>query len=323
LAQVLRHVPLATDPRILVDASTRDDAAVVRLTADRALVATLDFFTPIVDSAYDFGRIAAANALSDVYAMGGTPTFVLSIVGWPRDTLPLDLLGEVLKGGADVVREAGAFVLGGHSVDDPEPKFGMVAIGEVHPDRVVTNAGAKPQDVLVLTKPIGTGVLTTGLKRDLLSEAQLAPAVAAMTTLNAGAARAMLAAGVHAATDVTGFGLLGHLHSLLLASGAAAELTSAAVPLLPHAREMAERGAIPGGTKRNVESLKDAVTFAAGVDPVTRLLLADAQTSGGLLLAVAPERGPALVAALERERTPAAAVIGRITAGTPGRIEVL
>ncbi len=316
-------MPLATDPRILVDASTRDDAAVVRLTADRALVATLDFFTPIVDSAYDFGRIAAANALSDVYAMGGTPTFVLSIVGWPRDTLPLDLLGEVLKGGADVVREAGAFVLGGHSVDDPEPKFGMVAIGEVHPDRVVTNAGAKPQDVLVLTKPIGTGVLTTGLKRDLLSEAQLAPAVAAMTTLNAGAARAMLAVGVHAATDVTGFGLLGHLHSLLLASGVAAELTSAAVPLLPHAREMAERGAIPGGTKRNVESLKDAVTFAAGVDPVTRLLLADAQTSGGLLLAVAPERGPALVAALERERTPAAAVIGRITAGTPGRIEVL
>jgi selenide,water dikinase len=323
LAQVLRHVPLATDPRILVDASTRDDAAVVRLTADRALVATLDFFTPIVDSAYDFGRIAAANALSDVYAMGGTPVFALNIVGWPRDTLPLDLLGEVLKGGADVVREAGAFVLGGHSVDDPEPKFGMVAIGEVHPDRVVTNAGAKPQDVLVLTKPIGTGVLATGLKRDLLSEAQLAPAVTAMTTLNAGAARAMLAVGVHAATDVTGFGLLGHLHNLLLASGVAAELTSAAVPLLPHAREMAERGAIPGGTKRNVESLKDAVTFAAGVDPVTRLLLADAQTSGGLLLAVAPERGPALVAALERERTPAAAVIGRITAGTPGRIEVL
>ncbi len=315
-------MPLATDPRILVDASTRDDAAVVRFTADRALVATLDFFTPIVDSAYDFGRIAAANALSDVYAMGGTPIFALNIVGWPRDTVPLDLLGEVLKGGADVVREAGAFVLGGHSVDDPEPKFGMVVIGEVHPDRVVTNAGAKPQDVLVLTKPIGTGVLATGLKRDLLSEAELAPAVAAMTTLNAGAARAMLAVGVHAATDVTGFGLLGHLHTMLLASGVAAELASAAIPLLPHAREMAERGAIPGGTTRNAASLGDAVSFAAGVDPVTRLLLADAQTSGGLLLAVAPERGPALVAALERERTPRAEVIGRITAGTPGQIEV-
>ncbi len=315
-------MPLATDPRILVGASTRDDAAVVRLTADRAVVATVDFFTPIVDSAYDFGRIAAANALSDIYAMGGTPVFALNIVGWPRDTLPLELLGEVLKGGADVVREAGAFVLGGHSVDDPEPKFGMVVIGEVHPDRVVTNAGAKPQDVLVLTKPIGTGVLATGLKRDLLSEAELAPAVAAMTTLNAGAARAMLAVGVHAATDVTGFGLLGHLHTMLLASGVAAELASAAVPLLPHAREMAERGAIPGGTKRNAESLGDAVSFAAAVDPVTRLLLADAQTSGGLLLAVAPERGPTLVAALERERTPAAAVIGRIIVGTPGRIEV-
>ncbi len=315
-------MPLATDPRILVDASTRDDAAVVRFTADRALVATLDFFTPIVDSAYDFGRIAAANALSDVYAMGGTPIFALNIVGWPRDTLPLELLGDVLKGGAEVVREAGAFVLGGHSVDDPEPKFGMVVIGEVHPDRVVTNAGAQPQDVLVLTKPIGTGVLATGLKRDLLGEAELAPAVAAMTTLNAGAARAMLAVGVHAATDVTGFGLLGHLHTMLLASGVAAELASAAVPLLPHAREMAERGAIPGGTKRNAESLGDAVSFAAAVDPVTRLLLADAQTSGGLLLAVAPERGPTLVAALERERTPAAAVIGRIIVGTPGRIEV-
>ena len=226
-------MPLATDPRILVDASTRDDAAVVQLTADRAVVATVDFFTPIVDSAYDFGRIAAANALSDIYAMGATPLFTLNLVGWPRETALLELLGDVLKGGADVVREAGAFILGGHSVDDPEPKFGMVAVGEVHPARVVTNAGARPGDALVLTKPIGTGVLATGLKRDLLTEEQLGPAVAAMTTLNAGAARAMLAVGVHAGTDVTGFGLLGHLHSLLLASGAAAELKAATVPLLP------------------------------------------------------------------------------------------
>jgi len=322
LAQVLRHVPPATDPRILVDASTRDDAAVVRLTAERALVATVDFFTPIVDSAYDFGRIAAANALSDVYAMGGTPLFALSIVGWPRDVLPLKLLGQVLEGGADVVREAGAFIVGGHSVDDPEPKFGMVAIGEVHPERIVTNAGAKPQDVLVLTKPIGTGVLTTALKRDLLSEEQLAPAVEVMTTLNAGAARAMLAVGVHAATDVTGFGLLGHLNTLLVASGVAAELTSAAVPLLPRAREMAAAGAIPGGTRRNAESLRETVRFAAALDPEIRLLLADAQTSGGLLIAVTPERADELVAALRSERTPAAAVIGRVMAGTPGWIEV-
>jgi selenide,water dikinase len=318
----LRHVPLTKDPRVLVDAATRDDAAVVQLTADRALVATVDFFTPIVDSAYDFGRIAAANALSDVYAMGGTPLFVLNIVGWPRDTLPLELLGEVLRGGVDVAREAGALVLGGHSVDDPEPKFGMVAIGEVHPARVVTNAGARPGDALVLTKPIGTGVLTTALKRDLLGEADLAPAVAAMTTLNAGAARAMLAVGVHAATDVTGFGLLGHLRSLLLASGVAAEVRSAAVPLLPRAREMAERGAIPGGTTRNTESLGDTVSFAAAVDRALRVLLADAQTSGGLLLAAPAERADALLAALEHERTPAAALIGRIVAGPPGRIAV-
>jgi len=315
-------VPAATDPRILVDAATRDDAAVFRFTADRAIVATVDFFTPIVDDAYDFGRIAAANAFSDVYAMGATPLLALNLVGWPRDTLPYDLLGEVLRGGADVARAAGAFVLGGHSIDDPEPKYGMAVIGEVHPDRIVTNAGARPGDALVLTKPIGTGVLTTALKRDLLSEPELAPAVTVMTTLNAAAARAMLAVGVHAATDVTGFGLLGHLHSLLEASGAAAEVTAHAVPLLPHARDMAARGAVPGGTQRNVTSLADSVSFAAGVDETARVLLSDAQTSGGLLIAVAPDRVAGLVAGLERAGSPAAAVIGRVVAGPPGRVAV-
>jgi selenide,water dikinase len=322
LAQVLAHIPVATDPRILVDAATRDDAAVFRISPDRAIVATVDFFTPIVDSPYDFGRIAAANAFSDLYAMGATPLFGLNLVGWPRDTLPFEILGEVLRGAADIVRETGAFVLGGHSVDDPEPKFGMVAIGDAHPDRVVTNGGARPGDALVLTKPIGTGILSTALKRDLATEAEIAPAVLAMTTLNAGAARAMLAVGVHAATDVTGFGLLGHLHSLLCASGAAAELVSAAVPLLPLARELAGRGAVPGGSKRNQQSVAEAVHFEAGVDATMRLLLADAQTSGGLLIAVPAERLDALVAALERERTLAAAVIGRVTAGPVGRIDV-
>src|SRR5207249_6733542 len=277
-------------PRVLVAAATRDDAAVFRLTADRAIVATVDFFTPIVDDAYDFGRIAATNAFSDLYAMGATPLFALNLVGWPRDTLPFELLGDVLRGGADVARAAGAFVLGGHSVDDPEPKYGMAAIGEVHPDRIVTNAGARPGDALVLTKPLGTGVLTTALKRDLLSEADVAPAVTAMTTLNAGAARAMLGVGVHAATDVTGFGLLGDRKSVVEASGAAAEVRAAAVPLLPRAAEAAERGAIPGGTERNAASIADTVRFAAGVDQTARLLLADAQTSGGLLIAVAAER---------------------------------
>src|SRR5437899_5933036 len=249
------------------------------MTPDRAIVATVDFFTPIVDDPYDFGRIAATNAFSDIYAMGATPLFALNLVGWPRDGLPFDLLGEVLRGGADVTRAAGAFLLGGHAVDDPEPKYGMTVIGEVHPDRIVTNAGARAGDALVLTKPIGTGVLTTALKRDLLAEADLAPAVAAMTTLNAGAARALRAVGdgVHAATDVTGFGLLGHLHSMLEASGASAEVTARLVPLLPHARDMAARGAVPGGTQRNLASLADSVSFAAGVDETTRVLLSDAQ----------------------------------------------
>ncbi len=315
-------MPVATDPRILVDASSRDDAAVFQTAPDRAIVATVDFFTPVVDSAYDFGRIAAANAFSDLYAMGATPLLALNLVGWPREALPLELLGEVLRGGGDVARQAGAFVLGGHSVDDPEPKYGMVAIGEAHPDRVVTNSGARAGDALILTKPLGTGILTTALKRDLLGEADLAPAVAVMTTLNAGAARAMLAIGVRAATDVTGFGLLGHLQSLLRASRAAAQLDLAAVPFLPRVRELAERGAIPGGTRRNLESLGGAVTYDAAVDEVTKLMLADAQTSGGLLIALPDGKAPALVAALQKEGTPAAAVIGRVAAGQAGTITV-
>ena len=317
-------MPTLTDPRILVDASTRDDAAVYQLTPDRAIVATVDFFTPIVDDAYDFGRIAAANAFSDVYAMGGTPLLALNLVGWPRDKLPYELLGDVLRGGADIAKEAGAFVLGGHSVDDPEPKYGMVAIGEVHPHRIVTLARARAGDVLVLTKPIGTGVLTTALKRDLLAATDLAPAVKSMTTLNAGAARAMRATGggVHAATDVTGFGLLGHLHNMLAASGMSAELDAAAVPLFAKAAELAASGAVPGGTKRNREALAPHVTFNPAVAEPVRVLLFDAQTSGGLLIAVEADRVNTLLAALEREGTPAAARIGRITRGAPGTITV-
>jgi len=320
----LRHVPPLTDPRILVDASMRDDAAVYQLTPDRAIVATVDFFTPIVDDAYDFGRIAAANAFSDVYAMGGTPLLALNLVGWPRDTLPYELLGEVLRGGADIAREAGAFVLGGHSVDDPEPKYGMAAIGEVHPKRIVTLARARAGDALVLTKPIGTGILSTALKRDLATAAEIAPAVQSMTTLNAGAARAMRATGggVHAATDVTGFGLLGHLHNMLAASGVSAEIDAAAVPLLPNAAELVARGAIPGGTERNREALAPHVTFEPGVAEAMRVLLFDAQTSGGLLIAVDPDRANTLLAALQREGTPAAARIGRLARGVPGAIAV-
>ena len=293
-----------------------------RLTPERAIVATVDFFTPIVDDAYDFGRIAAANAFSDVYAMGGTPLLALNLVGWPRDKLPYELLGEVLRGGGDIAKQAGAFVLGGHSVDDPEPKYGMVAIGEVHPDKIVTLNKAQAGDALVLTKPIGTGVLSTALKRDLATAADLAPAVMSMTTLNAGASRAMLAVGVHAATDVTGFGLLGHLHNMLSASSVAATLDSASIPLLRGVRDAVEKGAIPGGTKRNREALSPHVTFQANVDEITRTLLFDAQTSGGLLIAVPEARAGLLQKALEKEATLAAALIGRVIAGTPGNITV-
>ena len=315
-------MPVATDPRILVDAATRDDAAVFQMAPDRAIVATVDFFTPIVDDAYDFGRIAAANAFSDVYAMGATPLFALNLVGWPREQLPFELLGEVLRGGQEIAKQAGAWILGGHSIDDPEPKYGMVVIGEVHPSRIVTNSGARPGDVLVLTKPIGTGIITTALKRDQLDASGVKPAVELMATLNAGAARAMLAHGVTAATDITGFGLLGHLHNLLRASETSAELQAQAVPILSPALDLASRGAVPGGTKRNFESAASFTTFAESVDPVLRMLLADAQTSGGLLIAVPGHHAQDLQDALHAEHAPAAALIGTVTHGASGQITV-
>lgn len=320
LAEVLRHIPQVADPALLVDASTKDDAAVYRLSADRALVATVDFFTPIVDDAGDWGAIAAANALSDVYAMGGTPLLALNVTAWPRGTLPLELLGEVLGGAAAVCREAGCLVAGGHTVDDPEPKFGMAVIGEVHPDRMLTNARARAGDVLVLTKPLGTGVLTTAYKRDLCGEAELAPAVASMRMLNAGAARAAVRAGAHAATDVTGFGLLGHLHNMLMASGVGADIDVGALPVLPGVRELV-RGAVAGGTRRNLEARRD-VEWEATVSEVDRIICADAQTSGGLLLAVAAQDAAELQQALRNEGTLESAIVGRCTAALPGTIRV-
>ncbi len=290
-----------------MDAATRDDAAVYRLSATRALVATVDFFTPIVDDARTWGRIAAANALSDLYAMGATPLCALSLVAWPRETLPLELLGEVLQGLGEVSLTAGCPIVGGHSIDAVEPHVGLVALGEAHPDRLLTNAGARPGDRLLLTKPLGTGILTTAFKRDLLPEADLSEAVSCMTALNDRAMAAALAHGVRAATDVTGFGLLGHLGNLLRGSGVGAELWLGRVPLLARARELAAAGAVPGGTARNLEAAA-TTAWAGDIAPVDRLLLADAQTSGGLLLAVPPERAPALFAALVADGTRAAEI---------------
>jgi selenide,water dikinase len=294
---------------------------VFQLSPERALVATVDFFTPIVDDPSDWGAIAAANALSDIYAMGATPLFGLNLVGWPRDRLPFEMLGEVLQGAAGIAARAGCLILGGHSIDAVEPTFGMAAIGEVHPERMLTNAGARPGDLLVLTKPLGTGILATALKRDALIETGMADAVRSMTTLNDGAARAALKVGVSAATDVTGFGLIGHLTGMLDASKVAAELGFDSLPVLAHARNLASRGVVPGGTQRNLEAATE-VDWAPDLDQAERYLCVDAQTSGGLLLAVPAENEAALLAALREERTPAAAVIGRVLAGKPGQVRV-
>jgi selenide,water dikinase len=321
LAQVLRHLPAVADPRVLIDAASKDDAAVFVLSPERALVATVDFFTPIVDNPAAWGAIAVANALSDVYAMGATPLFGLNLVGWPRDRVPMEVLAEVLRGAAEVAERARCLVLGGHTIDSVEPTFGMAVIGEVHPDGMLTNAGACAGDVLVLTKAIGTGILATALKRDALIETGMNEAVRSMTTLNDGAARAALKVGVSAATDVTGFGLLGHLTNMLEASKVAAEIAFEAIPILAHARNLASRGVVPGGTERNLEAAHN-VEWAPELGPADRYLCVDAQTSGGLLLAVPAENEVALLAALKEERTPAAAVIGRIVAGKPGHIRV-
>ncbi len=323
LAQVLERLQpsVATDPALLVGTSTGDDAAVYRLDDERALVFTTDFFTPIVDDAYDWGRIAAANALSDVYAMGGKPLLCLNLVGWPAETLPLELLATVLDGGASVAAEAGAIVAGGHTIDDAEPKYGMAVVGLADPGRVVTNAAAQPGDVLVLTKPIGIGAITTGIKRGLAGSDVASEAVATMTRLNRGASEAMLAAGVLAATDVTGFGLLGHLHKMLLASGAAADIGAQAVPVLEGARDLVDAGAVAGGTRRNMAFVAPWTTFDFGVAEADQILLADAQTSGGLLIACPPDRLEDLRAGLA-ERGERGAGIGRVVQGRPGSIRV-
>lgn len=322
LAQVLRHLTPVEDPAALVDASTGDDAAVYRLSEDRALVVTADFFTPIVDDPFDFGRIAAANALSDVYAMGGRPLFALNLVGFPRSLLGEGLLDDIVRGGSETCRRAGIPVLGGHSIDDPEPKFGLVAVGEVHPGRIVTNVGARPGDVLVLTKPLGSGVVATAIKAGAAPPDVVRAAVDTMAALNDGAARAARDAGVVAGTDVTGFGLLGHLHRMLTASGVGATVRAADVPLLPGATELAAAGHVPGGSTRNVADLAGRLAWVADVPEAARTLLADAQTSGGLLLCVAPDRVHALLADL-RNAAPAAAVIGVVGDGPAGAISIV
>jgi selenide,water dikinase len=309
---VLRLLPPITDENVLVGPETCDDAAVYRLTDDLALVLTVDYFTPIVDDAYAFGQIAAANSLSDVYAMGARPIAMLSIVGFPRDRLPLGILGEILKGGAEKGREAGVSVVGGHSIDDAEPKVGYAVAGLVHPAKVWRNVGARPGDALVLTKPIGTGIISTAIKQGQAPAVAVETAIRTMATLNRAAAEAAGQVVVHAVTDVTGFGLLGHLREMTCGSGVRARLAAGAVPLLPEVVALAQAGFVPGGTKRNLRAVAGIVQWDPAIPEPLRTILADAQTSGGLLIAT-PD-APGLHRALERAGVGEARQVGEIVA---------
>jgi selenide,water dikinase len=313
LGPIVEGLPRDADPRLLVGMETADDAGVVQLSPDLAIVQTVDFFTPIVDDPYDFGRIAATNALSDVYAMGAQPLSALNLVAFPLERVGPEVLREVLRGGSDVLRTAGALLVGGHSIDDPEPKYGLAVTGVVHPDELITNAGALAGDDLVLTKPLGVGAISTALGRGVASAGLLPAAVESMTTLNMEAAAQARTAGAHALTDVTGFGLLGHLHELTAASGVSAELDAEAVPALPGVEELL-RGeqAVSGGSARNRAHAETFTTFAGAVPEWRRRLLTDAQTSGGLLAGVPAGAGASI----------RGAVIGRLVAGPPGKITV-
>jgi selenide,water dikinase len=303
LGQVLGALPPIVDPNVLVATAGRDDAAVYRIAPDRALVATVDFFTPIVDDPVEFGAIAAANALSDVYAMGARPLFALGITAFPRERLDTGLLEKIVAGGAAKMAEAGIAIVGGHSVDDAEPKFGYTVIGEVNPDRVIGNDGAKEGDVLFLTKPLGSGLVATAIKRGLCPPALEREAVAVMSELNSAASEAMVAAGATAATDVTGYGLIGHLSNLK----GGADINFSAIPFMQGVRELAEADLFPSGSRRNHAAYRDQVDWN-GLAEIDQMLLCDAQTSGGLLVAVPSAKASGFEAALRSTRYRAARI---------------
>jgi selenide,water dikinase len=311
LREVLAGMPQVTSAQLMVGHESLDDAAVWRISDDLAVVQTIDFFTPLVDDPYTFGRIAATNAFSDIYAMGARPAFALNVVAFPK-TLPMELLGGILRGGADVAAAAGAVIAGGHSIDDPEPKYGMAVTGFARPDAIWTNAGGREGDVLVLSKAIGTGIVTTAVKRGTPDPAVLGAAVESMTTLNAEAAALVRAARPHAVTDVTGFGLVGHAREVAAGAGLRAEIDWAAVRLLPGVRELIAAGHVPGGTRTNLELAAGYGGFASGLGEADRLLACDAQTSGGLLVSLPAERAATLPWP----------VIGRLVAGEPGTVFV-
>jgi selenide, water dikinase len=323
LSEVIRTLPPAQpDPNLLVGLDTSDDAGVYRLNDELALVQTVDFFTPIVDDPYSFGQVAAANAISDIYAMGGKPLTALNIVAFPISVLDKKILADIMRGAGDKLKEAGATLVGGHSIDDQEPKFGLAVTGLVHPDRVRTNAGAKPGDKLILTKPIGVGITTTSIKRGLLSEEEIERVTRVMATLNKTAAEIMETYDVHACTDVTGFGLLGHASEMAKGSHAGIRIIKDQVPILERVRELAEAGAVPGGTKNNFAHLEGSVTYSETMDQIDQWILCDAVTSGGLLIAVAGDEAESLLEELKNAGVEAG-LIGEVTEEHPGHISVL
>ncbi|HEX8791712.1 MAG TPA: selenide, water dikinase SelD [Polyangiaceae bacterium] len=323
LFPLLGSLPTVTDPNVLVGSSTADDAAIYRIDDERALVLTTDFFTPIVDEPYDFGAIAATNALSDVYAMGGTPLTALNIVGFPEADLDVSVLGDILRGGAEKAREAGIDIVGGHTIKTDEPIYGLAVTGMVHPARVASNAGGKPGDALVLTKPLGVGIVTTAAKQDRDTAGAIREAIKLMSTLNRAAAEAMAAVGAHACTDITGFGLLGPLRNVAAASGCSATVRLGAVPVIEAAWTYVREGVAPGGTHANWRFLNEWVQYDAGVDKNAQLVLCDAQTSGGLLIAVEAPKADALCAELRKRGAPSAAVVGSLEAGRAGSMRVV
>lgn len=322
LMQVIRSLPPAeANPNLLVGLDTSDDAGVYKLSEELALVQTLDFFTPIVDDPYSFGQIAAANAISDIYAMGGKPLTVMNIVAFPISTLDKSILADILRGAADKVREAGATLVGGHSIDDKEPKFGLAVTGLVHPDKVRTNAGAKAGDKLILTKPIGVGIMTTSIKKGQLTVEETERVTRVMATLNKKAAEIMEPYDVHACTDVTGFGLMGHALEMAKGSNTGIRIKRDQVPVLPRVRELAEGGFIPGGTKNNFAHVEADITFPEAMDQIDRWILCDAVTSGGLLIAVGAAEADSLLAELVQAGVEAS-LIGEVTEQHPSHIVV-
>ena len=312
---------MASHPDLLVGIEHGDDAAVYRLDDKTAIIVTVDFFTPITDDPYEFGLVAAANSLSDIYAMGGKPLVALNVVGFPAE-LAVEMLGDVLKGGYDKATEANCLIVGGHTVDDPEPKYGLSVVGLVEPGKEVPNSNAKPGDVLVLTKPIGTGIITTGCKQGITPDAILKNAVETMAELNKGASEAMMRVGVNSCTDITGFGLMGHLRGMVQGSNASAKIRVADVPVLPGVWELLEKGTVPGGTFRNLSSVDDVVDWDPALSEEQRLLMCDAQTSGGLLISLPSAKLDQLLSELDASGVQTRAVVGEITAGDPGRITV-